>query len=43
MFIPALESTGLLVPVGQWVIEDVCRQISEWVEAGLEPIRSAWR
>ncbi len=41
VFIPALESTGLIVPVGQWVIEDVCRQISEWADAGLEPIRVA--
>ena len=40
-FIPTLEETGLIVPVGDWVIETVCRQIGEWIAAGLGPMRVA--
>ena len=40
-FISALESTGLIVPVGTWVIETVCRQIGEWSRDGIGHIRVA--
>jgi diguanylate cyclase (GGDEF)-like protein/PAS domain S-box-containing protein len=34
-FIPVLEDAGLIVPVGEWVISEVCRQIQAWQRAGL--------
>jgi diguanylate cyclase (GGDEF)-like protein len=34
-FIAILEDTGLILPVGEWVIEEVCRQIKAWEAQGL--------
>lgn len=40
-FIPLAESTGLVVQIGEWVLNAACAQAQAWKKAGLPPIRLA--
>lgn len=39
--LPIADSSGLIVPIGDWVLRKACSQIREWIDKGLEPPRVA--
>lgn len=40
-FIPLAEDTGLIIPIGNWVIDTACKQIKEWSGLGKHGIKIA--
>ena len=40
-FVPLLEDTGLILPVGRWVLQEACRQLAEWHGQGWTGLQMA--
>ena len=39
VFIPVAEETDMIMEIGEWVIQEACRQAAEWRDRGFKPVR----
>ena len=40
-FVPIMEETGLVVRIGEWIVDEACRQIAAWNAQGVRDVRVA--
>ncbi|MEG3620359.1 EAL domain-containing protein [Magnetovibrio sp. PR-2] len=40
-FVPVSEETGLIVPIGDWILEKACTEAKQWMDVGLEDVSVA--
>ncbi|MGI4717795.1 MAG: EAL domain-containing protein [Janthinobacterium lividum] len=40
-FVPIMEETGLVVRIGEWIVDEACRQIAAWHAQGVRDVRVA--
>lgn len=38
-FIPLAEETGMIIPIGEWVLREACLQQQKWIEEGYKPVK----